>query len=98
MPRPAASWRIAVPQAMLSTPGWNSIGQVTDLVAEAHHVEHHRRAVVGGVVGDLHGADLLDALAGAGERERQQVGGEARIDAGDEDARITFARSIFDAF
>ena len=52
--------------------------QVTDLVAEAHHVEHHRRPVVGGVVGDLHGADLLDALARARQREGQQIGREAR--------------------
>ena len=80
IPRPAASWRIAVPQAMLSTPGWYSIGRSPICVAEAHHVEHHRCPVVGGVVGDLHGAHLLDALARPRQREGQQVGREPRID------------------
>ena len=53
---------------------------------EAHDVEHHRGAVIGGVVGDLHAPDLLEALAGARDGERDQVVGEARIHAGDEEA------------
>ena len=53
--------------------------------AETHHVEHHGRTVIGGVVGDLHAPDLLDALAGARDGERDQVIGEPGIDAGDEE-------------
>ncbi len=44
--------------------------EVADLVAEAHDVEHHRRPVVGRVVGDLHGAHLLDALARSRQARR----------------------------
>ena len=69
---------------------------VVERLAESHHVEHHGGAVVGGVVDDLHAADLLDALTRAGQRQRKQVVGEAGIDAVDEQARIAFPRSIFD--
>jgi hypothetical protein len=37
---------------------------------------------------DLHAAHLLDALAGAGERERDEIVGESGVDPGDEDARV----------
>ena len=61
---------------------------VGDRLAEAHQVEHHLGAVVRRVVGELVALDLLDALAGAGQGERQQVAGEARVDAGDVDGRV----------
>jgi hypothetical protein len=70
--------------------------EVADLTAEAHDVEHDRRPVVRRVVGDLHGAYLLDALAGTGQCEGQ-IGREPGIDTRHED-RITLLRSIFDAF
>ena len=84
IPSPAASWRIEVPQAMLSTPGWNRIGISSSWLAEPHHVEHHDRPVVGGVVGDLHAPHLLDALTCSRERERDQVIGEPGIHSRDE--------------
>ena len=64
---------------------------------EAHDVEHHGGAVIRRVVGDLHAADLFEALAGACDRERDQVVGEAGVDARDEETRITLSRSIFHA-
>ncbi len=69
---------------------------LVERLAEAHHVEHHRGAVVGVVVDDLHAPDLLDALARPGQRERKQVVGEPGIDAVDEQARLARLRGLFD--
>ena len=66
------------------------------LGAETQDVEHDGGAVVGGVVGDLHAAHLLDALAGSRERERDQVVGEPGIHSGDEQARISLLRNLFE--
>ena len=70
---------------------------LVERLAEPHDVEHDLGAVVGGVVGDLHAAHLLDALAGARERERDEVVDESGVDAGDEDTRITLLGSVFHA-
>ena len=56
---------------------------LVDRLAEAHDVEQHLGLVVGGVVEDLHAAHLVDALADAGQHERQPVVGEAGVDAVD---------------
>ena len=58
-------------------------GDVVERPAESHDVEHHHGLVVGGVVEDLEAADLFDALADAGDHEREPVVGEAGVDAVD---------------
>ena len=98
MPRPAASWRTTDPHARLSTPGCSSIGISSSGLPNPITSNMTVGAVVGGVVDDLHAADLLDALAGSGQRQRKQVVGETGVDAVDEEARITFPCSIFDRF
>ena len=55
-------------------------------LAEAHGVEQHLGLVVGRVVEDLHDPDAADPLAHAGEQDRQEVVGEAGIDAVEEAA------------
>ena len=69
---------------------------LVEAATESHHIEHHRRAVIGVVVDDLHAPDLLHALARAGQRQRQEIVGEARIDAVDEDRRRTFLGGVLD--
>ena len=61
------------------------------------HVVHDLRAVVAGVIVDLHATHLLDPLAGAREGERDQVVGEPGVDTTDKKARIALPSSIFHA-
>ena len=58
-------------------------GDVVEGPTESHDVEHDHGLVVGGVVEDLEAAHLFDALADAGDHQRQPVVGEAGVDAVD---------------
>ena len=69
---------------------------LVERLAEAHHVEHHDGAVVGGVVGNLHAPHLLDSRAGGRERQRNQVGDKTGVHSVDIDARITLPPSFFE--
>ena len=71
-PSPAASCRMVTPQAAAQHAGKEQEGSLLLRQADAHHLEHDRRPVVRGVVGDLQ-AHLLDGSAGTRERERDQV-------------------------
>ena len=63
--------------------GLQQHGDVVELAAESHDVEHDHGLVVGGVVEDLQAPHLFDALADAGDHEGEPVVGEARVDAVD---------------
>src|SRR5690606_33070127 len=69
-------------------------GRLVHGPAEAYDVEQDGGLVVGRVVEDLHAADLVDALADAGDGEREHVVGEARVDAVDEDRRAALGGGL----
>ena len=69
-PRPRAISRIGPPQTIVGTPGV-SIGGVASIGWPMPTRFAHRVGLrVGGVVEELEGADLVDALAQAGEQQR----------------------------
>jgi hypothetical protein len=69
--------------------------ELVERLPESHDVEEHVRLEIRRVVEDLHDPHGVDTLASAQERERDEVVGEARIDAGGETrGAARFARGL----
>ena len=96
MSRPAAICRTTLPQAMVRMPGCQRNASYVHRPAEAEHVAHDDRLVVGRVVADLHDPDLVDPLAEAGHHQRQDVVGEARVDAVDVHRGVALVAGVLD--